>query len=295
MWTKIKALVFRWFYRLLSARAWRKSISSRPDDDYSVIQIATPQGQMALRIYASSDGGDKPLIVYFHGGGWVIGDLGTHHPFCRELCARSGCTVVSVDYRLAPEHPWPAAHDDCFNATSWISNNLATLGPNNQTMVLTGDSAGANLASCTCLQLGEAERARVAGEILIYPVTDHYSKPYPSYSEKGKGYALSSGLMFWFWDTYLGGATPFPENTTPLRAENLHTLPPTLLITAENDPLRDEGIAYGEKLRNAGVEVQYKHFENDQHGFACSEGPTPSFNILMADISTWVGKLERAA
>lgn len=294
MFNKIKVIILRWIYRFLSARAWRGSASARADTKLSVLQLPSPDGPLALRMYASNNGSDKPLIVFFHGGGWVIGDLDTHQPFCQELCRRSGCTVVSVDYRLAPEHPFPAAHNDCQFSATWITRRLGELGPNNGTVVLAGDSAGANLATCSALEMGEAERAKLAGEIIIYPVTDHYKTPYPSYTEKGKGYALSSNMMRWFLDTYIGNSSEsFSPVATPLHAINLSSLPATLLITAENDPLRDEGIAYGEKLKQANVAIKHHHFAQDQHGFACSEGITDSFEKLMFEVCDWLASLDK--
>jgi acetyl esterase len=294
MLNKIKVIVLRWIYRFLSARAWRDSASASSDTKFSVLQLASPAGQLALRMYASNSGGNKPLIVYFHGGGWVIGDLDTHQPFCQELCRRSACTVVSVDYRLAPEHPFPAAHNDSLFSTTWIANHLGELGPNNGTVVLAGDSAGANLAICSALEMGNAERAKLVGEIIIYPVTDHYQTHYPSYTEKGKGYALSSNMMRWFWDTSIGNSSEnFSPRATPLHAMNLSSLPATLLITAENDPLRDEGIAYGEKLKEAKVTIKHHHFAQDQHGFACTEGITDSFEKLMYELCAWLESLNK--
>jgi len=293
MLNKIRALLVRWGYRFLSARAWRHWHSDLP---YSLLQIPTDEGSLPLRMYVGQDGGNKPLIVYFHGGGWVIGDLRTHHPICQALCTHSGCTIVSVEYRLAPEHTYPAAHDDCLAATRWVSHHLEELGPSNGQIILAGDSAGANLATSTCLTLGESERSAVVGEIVIYPVTDYYTCRYPSHREKAKGYALSTAMLRWFWDTYLAEkeAVKAPLRTTPLRAPNLALLPATLLVTAEHDPLRDEGIAYRDKLQSEGVSVQYRHFDHAEHGFACSFGVTPDFELLMSDISQWLHTLPPA-
>ena len=299
MFNKVKAIIVRWAYRLISARAWRGSGS---DDGYSVLQIPTAAGPLALRMYTGNPGANKPLIIYFHGGGWVIGDLQTHHPCCQPISTHTGCTVVSLDYRLAPEHPYPAAHDDALEGTRWIAKHLAELGPNNGTIILAGDSAGANPATCTCLALEEAERAVTAGQLLIYPTTDHYSTPYASSVEKATGYALTTKMMRWFWDTYVGKAQPgkevdesaanrIPARATPLHATNLATLPTTLLVTAENDPIRDEGIAYADKLRANGVDLHYGHFEEAEHGFACTEGQTPDFQRLMGDVNNWLESL----
>jgi acetyl esterase len=294
MLNKLKVFVLRLLYRFMSARSWQKEDLHLP---HSVLHMTTDQGSLALRMYAGESGKDKPLIIFLHGGGWVIGDLDTHHPFCQSLCLKTGCTIVAVDYRLAPEHPCPAAHDDALAATRWIMERMDQLGPNNGTLILAGDSAGANLATCTCLTLDPAERKLLAGEIVIYPVTDHYTNPhqdYPSYRDKAKGYSLTSTMMRWFWDTYLGNATPNsmpPPMTTPIHARNLSDLPATLLVTAEHDPLRDEGKAYAEQLSAAGVLVQYSHYDNDEHGFAATAGASPAFKQLMNEISAWVDNL----
>jgi acetyl esterase len=294
MFNKIKVIVLRWVYRLVSDKAWKSSAPGRSNTTSSVLQVPSPDGQLALRMYANNSGANKPLIVFFHGGGWIIGDLDTHQPFCQELCRRSGCTVVSVDYRLAPEYPYPAAHNDCLFASNWIIDKLGELGPNNGTAVLAGDSAGGNLAICSALEMGEAERVKLVGEIIIYPVTDHYHAPYPSYTEKGKGYALSSSMMRWFWDTYVRHSKEsFSPRATPVHATNLASLPATLLVTAGNDPLRDEGVAYGEKLKEANVAVSHHHFDQDQHGFACTEGTTESFEKLMLQVCGWLESLDK--
>lgn len=294
MFNKIKVFILRRVYRFFSDKAWRNAAPASSDIKLSVLQLPSPDGQLAVRMYASNSGGNKPLIIFFHGGGWVIGDLDTHQPFCQELCRRSGCTVVSVDYRLAPEHPFPAAHNDCLFSATWIASRLGELGPNNGAVVLAGDSAGANLAICTALEMGDAERAKLAGEIIIYPVTDHYQTPYPSYTEKGKGYALSNNMMRWFWDTYTGNSNlAFSPRATPVHAANLSSLPATLLVTAGNDPLRDEGIAYGENLKEANVVMKHLHFAQDQHGFACTEGITESFEKLMLEVCDWLASLDK--
>jgi acetyl esterase len=202
--------------------------------------------------------------------------------------------VIAVDYRLAPEHAFPAAAEDCLAATRWIGEHIADLAPSNGALVLAGDSAGANLATCTCLELDAATRAKVVGEIVKYPVVDHYNASPPSYTERARGQALTSNFMVWFWDTYLGDCDaddPKAKRAMPLHAQNLASLPPTFLITAEYDPLRDEGIAYAEKLRDAGVVLQYRHFDTAAHGFACSEGPNENFNAYMDDLATWVKQL----
>ena len=294
MLQKIKVWALRKYYRHVSARGWKGHIEDMP---YSALQLPTAAGPVSARMYAGNAEADKPLIIYFHGGGWVIGDLDTHNLYCQTLSQRSCCTVIAVDYRLAPEHAFPAAVEDCLAVTRWIGDHIGDFGPSNGTLVLAGDSAGANLATCTCLELDTSTRAKVVGEIVKYPVVDHYNANPPSYTERARGQALTSGFMVWFWDTYLGDCDaddPQAKRAMPLHAQNLASLPPTFLVTAEYDPLRDEGIAYAEKLRDAGVALQYRHFDTAAHGFACSEGPNENFNAFMDDLVTWLKQLAPA-
>ena len=199
-----------------------------------------------------------------------------------------------MDYRLAPEHPFPAAPDDCLAAASWIAGHIGDFGGSDHRVVLAGDSAGANLASLVCLEADDSLRQAIAGEIVIYPVTEYYNAGFPSYVERARGQTLTARIMFFFWDTYLGGNSPNDPATTrafPLRSASLATLPPTFLVTAEFDPLRDEGIAYGDKLKEAGIDLEYHHFENAAHGFACSEGPNEDYWTMMDRLNVWLEKL----
>jgi len=292
LWQALKVLGLRRYYRFSSARAWRGHTGSGP---FTNLRIPLDSSGVSARLYDNPLGGQKPLIVYFHGGGWVVGDLETHQPFCQVLSQASGCSVIALDYRLAPEHIFPAALDDCLGATRWIAQNTAVLGTNNTRLVIAGDSAGGNLATCTCLEMDWACRERIAGQALIYPATDHYSGGFASYIERATGQVLTTRLMQWFWDTYLGGQSaqaPAVQRAFPLRSSRLASLPPTLLVTAQNDPLRDEGRAYGDKLRLAGVPVSSHHFATAAHGFACSEGPHADFRGFMQHFTTWLAQLD---
>lgn len=283
----LKVFLLRKIYRLASAYAWKGHTKDTP---YSTLQASGPNGPIAVRAYPQDMGAEKPLIVYFHGGGWVVGDLDTHHPICRRLSDECGCTLVSVDYRLAPEHPYPAAQDDALAATQWIAQHSGELGPSNGEIILAGDSAGGHLAIATALELPEALHRRMVGNIAIYPVADHYSQARDSYTEKGTGYALSKNLMVWFWDTYMAGTKNIPDRASPIRSSNLSKQPRSMVITAENDPLRDEGKAYAEALQAAGVDVTYSHYPNAQHGFAGGQGPIEDCETLVAEINQWINK-----
>jgi len=289
----IRVAAFRAYYRISSALTWRGHLQPGPFVDLHI--PVTGETNIKARLYNNALGGTKPLIVYLHGGGWVIGDIKTHHPFCQAMSAATGCSVIALDYRLAPEHVFPAAQDDCLAATQWIARHAAQLGTSNGRLVIAGDSAGGHLATCTCLETGPDNRQKIAGQVLIYPATDHYSAGFASYVERATGQILTSGIMHWFWDTYLGGLAPTDaraQRAFPLRASGLASLPPTLLVTAERDPLRDEGKAYAQALEQAGVATTYRHFATAEHGFACSQGPHADFRDFMQRLATWLAQLD---
>ena len=226
-----------------------------------------PEGDVLVRIYWPAGEGPHPCLVYFHGGGFVIGSLDTHDGTCRTLCNGGGCVVVSVDYRMAPENPFPAAPEDCFAITRWVAENAASLDADATRLAVGGDSAGGNLAAVVALMARERQGPALCFQLLIYPVTD-CAFDTPSYSENAEGYFLTQGHMKWFWQQYLkdpsDGAHP---HASPLRADDLGGLPPALCITAEFDPLRDEGEAYAARLREAGVEVTTSRYDGMFHGF----------------------------
>jgi acetyl esterase/lipase len=230
-------------------------------------RIPGPAGQIPLRIYTPQARGILPVLVYYHGGGWVIGTFDTHDAVCRHLANRSEAIVVSVDYRMAPEHKFPAAAEDCSAATSWVASNAAALGADPRRLVVVGDSAGGNLAAVVSLMARDRGAPPIALQLLVYPVTDH-SYETPSYRENADGYLLTKDAMVWFWNHYLqapgDGANPY---ASPLRAASLAGLPPAMVITAEYDPLRDEGEAYARRLREAAVPVTLKRYDGMIHGF----------------------------
>ncbi len=211
-----------------------------------------------------------PLLVWFHGGGWVIGDLDTADPTARDLCAGTGFVVVSVDYPLAPEHPFPAAPEACWSATSWLAQHAGELGAAADRIAVAGDSAGANLAAVTTLLARDRGGPTIGFQLLVYPVTDLLAT-YPSIRENGEGYLLTRNMMEWFTGHYLGGdggdGAASEPTASPIYAGDLAGLPPALVITAEFDPLRDEGEAYAERLRLAGVPTTTSRYDGMIHGF----------------------------
>ncbi len=226
-----------------------------------------PAGPIPVRVYRPEASGLLPALVYFHGGGWVLCSLDTHDNVCRTLANRAGCVVVSVDYRLAPEHKYPAAPEDCYAAASWVAERGAPLGVDAARVAVGGDSAGGNLTAVVALMARERGHPRLAAQLLVYPITNHDFDTV-SYKENAEGYLLTRGMMQWFFDHYLDdparGAEPL---VSPLRAERLDGLPPAHVVTAGYDPLRDEGEAYAERLRRAGVPTRHQRYDAMFHGF----------------------------
>ena len=211
-------------------------------------------GPLPYRLYRPATPGPHPIVVYFHGGGWVLGDEQSDDPFCRDICRRTGMTVVSVGYRHAPEHRFPAAAEDGYAATRWIAEHAADLGGKPGPVMVAGWSAGANIAAVTCQLARDRGGPQIAGQLLVCPVTDcRFDRP--SYTENAAGYFLTRSLMFWFWDLYCSPADRTDPRASPLRGR-LANLPPACIVTCEFDPLRDEGNAYAEALTAAGVPVE---------------------------------------
>ncbi len=230
--------------------------------------IPGPGGMIPVRIYRPEGTGLLPVLVFFHGSGFVLLDLDTHDDICRRLCRGGKCIVVSVDYRLAPEHKFPAGPDDCLAATRWVASNAADLGGDAARIAVAGDSAGGCLAAATALQLRDAGGPLLCGQLLFYPVTDHYSPPTRSYRELAQGYGLTQRGMQWFWDHYLTNPSEAGDaRASPLRARSFDRLPSACILTAEYDVLRDEGEHYAERLREAGVDIVMRRCEGMNHGF----------------------------
>jgi acetyl esterase/lipase len=213
-------------------------------------------GDLAYRIYRPASPGPHPVVVYFHGGGWVLGSAISDDPLCRDLCVRSGAMIVSVDYRHGPEARFPAAADDAYAAACWIAEHAAELGGIPGQIAVAGWSAGANLAAVTAVTARDRGGPRIIGQMLMTPVTDG-DMSRGSYTENGEGYVLTTALMHWFWNHYADPEERQDPRVAVLRTPDLSDLPPAMIVTAEFDPLRDEGIAYVEALRTAGVPVQH--------------------------------------
>jgi acetyl esterase len=227
-------------------------------------------GEVPLRLYrpAGTSGSERlPVLVYFHGGGWTIGDLDTHDVLCRQLAQASGAAVVSVDYRLGPEQRFPAAVDDCVAATRWVRAQADALALDASRLAVGGDSAGGNLAAVVCLVLREGGEPLPAFQLLIYPATDMRAVA-PSHTSNGQGYLLTRDSIAYYRGHYLAEAAQWTDwRASPLLASDHRGLPPALVLTAGFDPLRDEGLQYANALSAAGVPAQYVCFERQIHGF----------------------------
>ncbi|HKX06752.1 MAG TPA: alpha/beta hydrolase [Stellaceae bacterium] len=253
-------------------RAGRRVLQPDPPEVAEVrnLKAPGPQGEIPLRLYrgiGTERGAALPALVYFHGGGWVIGDLDTHDGVCRLIANASGCAVVSVDYRLAPEHTFPVAVDDAVAATEWVAANANSFGIDAGRLAVGGDSAGGNLAAVVALVARDRGGPRLRFQMLIYPATDFVTSDDPG-RERFDGFPLNVVTMNWFRDHYLRNAADYGDwRASPLRAKDLHGLPPTYVLTAGFDPLHAEGDAYAKRLREAGVPVQHRHMEEQMHGF----------------------------
>jgi acetyl esterase len=256
--------------------------------------IPGPHGDIPVRIYRPEGDAPKPTIVYYHGGGWVIGSIESHDGTCRGLADAVDALVVSVDYRLAPEHPFPAPVEDAFAALEWVAEHASELGGDPARIAVAGDSAGGNLSAVTAILARDAGGPELCFQLLVYPVTDHGCDR-PSMTENAEGYFLTAQAMDWFFHHYLGdsahGADP---RVSPLRASDLSGLPPAFVITAEYDPLRDQGMAYAEALAAAGVPVEAQVYEGMFHGFfamtAMIDGAKVAFDDGVAALRTAFGE-----
>jgi acetyl esterase len=230
--------------------------------------IAAGGQQLRVRIYRPDGlgGGPAPVLVFFHGGGFVLGDLESHDRDCRALANRGGCVVVAVDYRLAPEHPFPAAVDDGWAALAWVHEHAAEIGVDSDRIAVGGDSAGGNVAAVTALWARD-EGVPLRFQLLIYPAVDSWDVDYPSRAENAMGFLLDEQAMEWFGEQYLGDADLHDWRLAPMQAPRHDGLAPALVITAEYDPLRDEGEAYAAKLAAAGVPATASRYDGMIHGF----------------------------
>ncbi|MER7516498.1 alpha/beta hydrolase [Streptomyces sp. NPDC126499] len=281
---QVIAETFRTPMRELGVEAARRLLASSPAkqpltplDRVDRLTLPARAGELRARLYhpdgPSAPGSPRPVLMYLHGGGFVLGTLDGVDEVCRAIAARSGWAVLSLEYRLAPENPYPAALDDCFDALAWLRRSAAGLGLDPRTIAVGGDSAGGNLAAALCLKLRDLGLDQPVTQVLVYPAVDD-SFASPSWTECADAPLLTSADARWLWEQYIGpdrvGAVD--HLAAPMRAESLRGLPPALVLTAEVDPLRDDAEAYAERLRREGVEVSLTRCAGVFHGFFTEVG-----------------------
>jgi acetyl esterase len=277
--------------------AARLIANPEPPELGKVEELAIPasHGVIPARLYVPKalrkTGTLAPCLVFFHGGGWVIGDLETHDVVCRKLAVEGELIVMSVDYRLAPEHKFPAAVEDAIGATKWIAANAQELGIDASRLSVGGDSAGGNLAAVVALAARDGDGPKIAGQLLIYPATEA-RRTHPSQSEPDTSILLTHSVTTWFYWNYLNGAADLDDwRASPARAKPLNGLPAAYVLTVGADPLRDEGDEYAARLRDAGVAVTYRHFPGQFHGFFTMGKLLNQANVAASEIGAWLKAL----
>ncbi len=257
-------------------------------------RIPVDGGEITVRVYTPRGTGPFPLMLFLHGGGFVGCNIDTHDFLCRDLCVQSGHVVVSVDYRLAPEYPFPIPVMDCIAALAWVQREAAGLGGDIKRLTIAGDSAGGNLSAVVAIHARDRFPGLIKRQVLIYPVTDDGKSEYASYKAYGAGHALTMKDMKWLLELYTRGSVEYRDNPrhelyAPLHVKNLTRLPPAFVLTAEYDLLRDEGLAYAEALTKGGNDVRHTRYAAQEHGFV-GLAPTPAHKQAVADIVEWLGR-----
>ena len=261
--------------------------------------VETPDGSVPIRLYtpflrtedldrSPEAGNGRPIALFFHGGGWVMGSVETHDGICRRLANEAKCIVISVEYRLAPENRYPAALTDCYAAVNWAVQHHDEFGGDPRQVYVTGDSAGGNLAAAVCLKSRDEGGPEIAGQVLVYPITDHDFET-DSYRENGTGYMLTRDTMMWFWKNYLPeGDDGFHHYLSVLRADDVSGLPSALVVTCQYDPLRDEGRAYADRLADAGVSTTHIHEKGMIHGYLRRLDSFRRAQQTLRDVAGWI-------
>ncbi len=264
-----------------------------PREDVASVRdhrVRVDRGEITLRVFTPRVQGPVPALVFFHGGGWVTGDIETHEGICRTLANGARSVVASVDYRLAPEHTFPTAAEDSYSATCWVVEHAAALGVDPRRLAVAGDSAGGNLATVVAMMARDRRGPRLALQVLVYPVTDA-GLDTASYHENAEGYTPPPPPMRWYWEQYVpdAGQRSHPY-ASPLRASDLAGLPPALVITAEYDPLRDEAEAYARRLAEAGVPVTVTRYPGMVHSFFRLTNVLDAARAAVTEVTAALGK-----
>lgn len=249
------------------------------------VEDRTIAGHVPVRVYWPTDEDNLPVVIYFHGGGWVLGNLDTHDSLCRRLAGETGCVVVAVDYRLAPDAKFPAAFDDSFGATAYVSEHADEFSIDPSRLVVAGDSAGGNLAAAVAIRAAEVGSPSIRSQVLIYPVVEPNFET-ESYLAHAEGFGLSRKTMMWFWEQYLASEEDaLSHYAVPSRASNLSKLPPAHVITAEYDVLLSEGESYADRLQAAGVATTIRRYDGMIHGFVHFSGVFDVGKQAVADLA----------
>jgi acetyl esterase len=290
---KLATLLNKQFYNIkLSPRVNRKlfdldcrMVRGRRQPVFKIIDSTIPP-EIKIRIYKPSDSPKLPIIVFYHGGGWIVGNINTHDFICRNLAVKSSSIVVSVDYRLAPESKFPAAVNDAYEALLWVSKNALSIGGDPERIAVAGDSAGGNLTIVVCLMSRDRSGPKIAYQVPMYPATNMAQLNTESYQCFGEGYYLTKPVIEAVIPMYIGDENDL-ENpyASPLLATDFKNLPPALVITAQFDPFRDEGEAYARKLTDAGIPARIRRFDGLIHGFVSFGGILPQANDAINEIA----------
>lgn len=273
-----------------SRKSWRQSTHVPTQQVHEVVdlQVPTDDGTVGVRTYRPNTTTGLPVIVYLHGGGWVIGDLDHSDALCRLLCLEAAALIVNVEYRLAPEHKYPAAAEDCFAVVCWLGEHASQLRADARRMAVAGSSAGGNLAAATTLMSRDRGGPELSAQLLVCPVMDS-SCVSPSFVEFADGYIVSAEDMRWYWQQYLEREVQASEPyACPLRADDLSGLPDALVITAECDPVRDDGERYATRLRSAGVAVRHTRYPGTLHGFFAMPGANAKGTLAVREAAAWL-------
>lgn len=267
-------------------RAQMNDRQSLPGPQVANIADRTVPGSEAsvpVRVYTPSGAGPFPAVVWMHGGGWVLGGLRSSDATCREMANQARAVMVSVDYRLSPETKFPGAAQDCFDTLEWVVDNASDLNIDDQRLAIGGTSAGGNLAAVVALMVRDRGGPKLSHQVLVYPVVGHNFET-DSYVRNAAGYGLTRATMIWYWEQYLANATDaLNPYAAPLAAHNLNSLPPALVITAEYDPLLDDGRAYADRLREAGVPTTHSMYEGTIHAFFNAGAPLDGTEAAIAE------------
>lgn len=294
MLDKLKIVFFRLVFRITLLKSWRNTYY--PNTSRELRHIPVENSRLRAYIYRPKNKKSKllPVIIYYHGGGFIAGDIDSYDSICRDLCEHSGNVIVSVGYRRAPEFPFPSSPNDCYSALEWVSNHALSLSVDPKKIFVAGDGTGGNLAAVTAIKARKKMPGIVTGQILICPVTDHSPTIKQPHLKSKTDIGLDRERVPFFWRVYLKGKPSVSKSwkgcnlAVPMKVENLRGLPSALVITAEHDPLYDQGLAYARRMKSQGVAVQGIVYKGRQHGFFTHEGPSFSQQGARSKIIKWL-------